>query len=76
LDLSTITLDEIERQVVEGRFDLIDDFPRDNRDHGVGNVTAQINCGIAIRLMDYSSRTSIGFTPGFFDSVEVRLCPL
>lgn len=77
LDVAHVELDQIEREVIEGRFDLIDCFTRQEGDVGIGNVATQIDCGFAIRMRDNSSRSSVGVSPSArLDSLDMYFCSL
>lgn len=72
LDSSFIDLDEIECQMVESRFDLIDSFACENGNVEIG-VRAKVQCGFAVRMRNNCARLTSGISHNaVFDCVDMR----
>jgi hypothetical protein len=76
LDFASIDLDEIECQVIKGRFDLIDGFPGEDCNVNVG-IGTKIQCGFAVRIFGDSTRITSGVSGNaFLDRADMHRSPI
>jgi hypothetical protein len=74
-DIVDIPLDEGEREVIEGRAKLIDNFADQKGDSGFG-LASNINCAFSIRIADDFVRVCSSVTPNAsIEMLDVMLCP-
>lgn len=75
LDTASVMLDEIERQVIQGRPHLVEGFSSEDGDIGIRRF-GEMQLRLAVRLQGNSSRLCAEIFPnGIVDSINMFRCP-